>query len=443
MAIADFLFSPATPTTTHERCCVNRPVRDKLIGEDRAGAIRRRRVLYVEGYDPRGAKGFFDLFRRSCEKFQQLWVPVLALQPCQIDSQDFAHWLLDMRGSNWQVATRYDFLRLEDFIRSDMAKPPLWQALRGLAWLIDDLVSGAEFRIFRASWRFGLHLLFFQLLALAWLTIPAVIAVAVAGAVGKYLGWGAPAGIILSLAAAFVAFFALSPIAERSRTIQICSCWATLRRFGRGRPTWLDHAIDVGARRLLAVADSNEVDELAVVGHSTGGVIAAAIMARALELDPHLGRYRPRLVLLTLGSVMPAVALHPAAQTMRNIVAKLATARALAWIDCQSRKDVMCFAYFDPVDGIGVDVGARRCNPLLWRVNFKEMFSPEVYGRFKWNFLRVHYQYIMAGDRPASYDYVLLVGGPMAISEWPKRTREFTAELIRTEQPAANIAAVT
>jgi pimeloyl-ACP methyl ester carboxylesterase len=422
---------------------MNRQVRDKLVGEDGAGAIRRRQVLYVEGYDPRGASGFFDLFRRSCERFQRLWAPAITLQPCEIDTEDLAHWRVDMRGLSWQVDTRYDFLRLENFIQSDMAKPASLQALRGLGWFVDDLLSSAGFRILWASPQFGLHLLYFELLVLAWWAIPAAVAVAAADAISDGLGWGLGAGIVAALAAAVAVFFALSPIAERSGLIQITSCWWTLRRFGRGGETWLDHAIDVGARRVLAVAKANEVDELAVVGHSTGGVIASAIMVRALELDPDLGRDGPRLALLTLGSVMPAVALHPAAQGMRNIVARLAAARTLAWIDCQCRKDIMCFSFFDPVDGVGVKVGPQRCNPSLWRISFKEMFSPEVYGRFKWNFFRVHYQYIMAGDRPAPYDYVLIVAGPMAIAEWPTRADDFKAALAKAEQPAANMAAVT
>src|SRR6202043_1593039 len=97
---------------------------------------------------------------------------------------------------------------------------------------------------------------------------------------------------------------------------------------------------------------------LVVVGHSAGGVIASAVMAHALELDPDLGRRGPPLVLLTLGSIMPAVALHPAAARMRAIITRLATEPSLTWIDCVSRKDVMNFWDFDPVAGIGVDVGA-------------------------------------------------------------------------------------
>lgn len=413
-------------------------VRDELAAthEGGAGAIRRRHVIYVEGYDPRGVQGYFDLFRRSCERFQQLWPISLTLQPPEIESDEFAHWRVDALGPNWRVTTRYEFVPMEGFIRFDIARPTAQQALGALGWYADDVFGGAQFLIFRASWRFALHLLCFQLLALAWAAAAAIIGAAVGYALTKYLGASVPLSVIVALAAAYLALVALRPLAQRWRLIQIGSCWATLRRFGRGRPSWLDRVVETGARRVVAAARANEADELALVGHSTGGAVASAIMARALELDPDLGKRGPHVVLLTLGSVMPAVALHPAAQRMRTIVGQLASAKNIAWIDCQSRKDVMCFANFDPVEGIGVDVGTRRCNPLLWQISFKEMIANETYNRFRWNFFRVHYQYIMAGDRPAPYDYVLLVAGPMPIAEWPKRNREFMATLLQDAVPA-------
>jgi pimeloyl-ACP methyl ester carboxylesterase len=251
---------------------------------------------------------------------------------------------------------------------------------------------------------------------------------------------GLSVGIIASFLAALASFLALQPVANRWAAVQIPSCWVTLRRFGRGRATWLDQVIDVGARRLIAVAQINDADELVVVGHSAGGVIASAVMARALEFDPDLGRRGPRLVLLTLGSVMPAVALHPAARRMRQIVKRLAVESTLAWIDCQSRKDVMAFLNFDPVDGVGVHVGAHRCNPLTWRVRFKDMLSPPDYRRLRWKFFRVHFQYIMASDRPSPYDYILLIGGPVPIAEWAKQHQELTLAFIRNGCVAASAA---
>jgi pimeloyl-ACP methyl ester carboxylesterase len=400
-----------------------------------AGPIRRRHVIYVSGYDPRGAQSFFDLLRRTCERFCKSWPIAAALHATDMESDEIARWQLDLRGAGWQVATRYDFLRMENFIRADMAQPMLRQLLRGLSWYAGDVFSGAQFRIFRAAWRFAVHLLYFQLLIAAW-AAAAILAAFSAGRACAALGLPLAASIVIALAAGAATLLALRPLAERWRVVQIASCWSTLRRFGRGCATWIDQAVEHGARHLVAVARAGEADEVALIGHSTGGAIACAIMARALELDPELGRCRPRIVLLTLGSVMPAVALHPAAHRMRSIVARLAAAPAVIWVDCRSRKDAMCFVDFDPVAGLGIEApGTARRSPLLWRIGFKDMFTPEAYDQFRWSQFRVHYQYIMAGDRAGSYDYVLLVGGPMPIAEWPLRDREFSAAFLGSAAP--------
>jgi hypothetical protein len=405
--------------------------RPKARRKTSVGAVRRRHVIYVGGYEPRGAKGYCKLFERECDRFQRVWPVSLTIEPTDLDSKDFARWHVDVRASNWQVSTTYDFLRLERFIRSELAEPVLRHMPRALGWVIGDLVSGAQFRIFRASWRFGLHLLFVQLVLLAWLALAAAVGAAVGYVVTDHLGLSALVGIVAALLAALASFLALQPLARRFGAIQISSCWAILRKFGRDQATWLDQVVDSGAQRLVAAAKGNDADEIVVVGHSAGCVIASAVVARALECDPQLGRRGPRLVLLTLGSVMPAVALHPAARRMREIVERLAVEPTLAWIDCTFRKDVMSFVKCDPVDGVGVHVGGRRCNPLTWRVPFKDMLSPEDYRRLRWKFFRVHFQYIMASDRPCAYDYVLLVGGPMGIAEWAKKHHELTLSFIR------------
>jgi pimeloyl-ACP methyl ester carboxylesterase len=398
-------------------------------------AVRRRHVIYVAGYEPRGARGYYRLLERECDRFQRVWPVSLTVKPVDLDSQDCARWLVAARASNWQVFTTYDFLRFDNFIQSDLTQPLIRHILRSLGWVIGDLVSGAQFRIFRASWRFGLHLLFVQSVLLAWLALAAAIGLRVGSVVTGHLDLPTPAGIVTALLATLLAtlasLLALQPVARRCGAIQIPSCWVILRRFACGRPTWLDQVVDIGAQRLIAAARANDADELVVVGHSAGCAIASAMIARALERDRELGHRGPRLVLLTLGSVMPAVALHPAAQRMREITTRLAVEPALAWIDCAFRKDVMAFINFDPVEGVGIRVGGRRCNPLTWRVPFKDMLSPQNYRRLKWKFFRVHFQYIMASDQPCAYDYILLIGGPVAIAEWAKKHWELTLSFIR------------
>lgn len=394
--------------------------------------IRRRHVIYVEGYDPQGAEGYYRLFDHTCARFRELWPIKVALGGLQLDSEDFAHWTFELSGSDWHVATRYEFLRQERFIRGDMAEPMARHIPRALAWILADCVNGTMFRIFRASWRFGLALGYFQLLLLGWLALSALAGLAVAYLLPVASVWRSVAGLGVALAV----FAALRPLADRWQVVQITNHWPRLRKFARGDATWFDHVIEAGAHRLVAVAQANETDELVLIGHSGGCTLAPAIMARALEIDPDLGRHGPRVTLLTVGSNMAAAALAPSPNRIADFIRRLASEPSVNWVECQSRKDILNFWEFDPIADIGVAV-EKRCNLTIWKINLKDLVSPEHYRRVRWNFFRVHYQFVMANDMPAPYDYVLLVGGPIPITEWPKRSQEFLAAFLHNAKSSS------
>jgi hypothetical protein len=380
---------------------------------------RRRHVFYLKAYDPRGAEGYHELFRRSWERCRGVWRFEGRLGELDLDSELIAHWDIEAAGPNWHAATRYEFLRLEGVVHAHMAEPLWRQVPRALAWAIDDLISGTAVRTFRAAWRFEVHLLYFQMLLALWLAL-ALGTGWLAGFAAARFGWPLAAVIPVGLGIGLACFLLLRPLADRLQVVQINTCWPYLREFARGGASAFDAPIDAFAARLVAAAGAAAVDEIVVVGHSAAGVMAAAVMARAFALDPDLGRRGPQIVLLTLGSVLPAAALHPAAQRTRDTIRRLAVEPSLTWIDCVSRKDVMNFWSFDPVAGVGVDAGPRRCNPLTWEVRFKETVSPQYYRRLRRSFFRLHYQFIMSGGRRSPYDYLMLIVGPVAIADWAR-----------------------
>jgi hypothetical protein len=96
---------------------------------------------------------------------------------------------------------------------------------------------------------------------------------------------------------------------------------------------------------------------------------------------------------------------------------QLAVEPSIDWIDCQSRKDVMNFYPFDPIAGHGIEVGAFRRNPTIVPVRFREIITPEHYNRFRWKFFRVHFQFVMANERPHAYDFFMIVCGPVPLKE--------------------------
>jgi len=390
--------------------------------------IRRRHVIYVEGYDPQGAEGYHNLFSRSFNRFLKNWPLRSSIGPLQIDSADFAHWDIDAAGPNWQVSTRYDFLRQEQMIRANMAQPMWRQVPRALRWALIYLFSGTLFRVYRASHRYGLALTHFQLMLIHWLGLSALGGYLIAYLAGRYLGAPTAAGVVIGIAAALACFKLLRPLADRWFVVQINSHWPYLLEYGRGEPSCFDRPIEVGAQRLAEVARLNQCDEIVVVGHSGGGVTAPAVVARALELDPDVGRRGPRIVLLTPGSLMPGIGLYRGAVRVRADIERVAVEPSILWIDVQARADALNFYNFDPVAGIGVDAGSRRCNPLVWIVRLRDMLAPAFYNKLRWNLFRMHYQFIMANDIRAPYEYMMLVCGPVPVEQWARAGRETLAD---------------
>ena len=267
-------------------------------------------MLYVEGYDPQGAEGYHRLFADSLQRFLKNWPLQAKAGELVIDSDDFAHWTIEAAGPNWRVETRYEFLRQEQMIRANMAEPMWRQVPRALHWTVNYLLTGTLYRVYRASHQYGLALSYFQMLMLLWLGASALGGWLVGALLLRLIGGPAAVGWIAGIAAALACFRLLRPLADKLFVVQINNHWPYLLEYGRGEPTCFDRCIEAGARRVVEIARANEVDEIVVVGHSGGGVTAPAVMARALELDPELGRHGPRVVLLTPGSLMPGIGLH-------------------------------------------------------------------------------------------------------------------------------------
>ena len=381
--------------------------------------VRRRHVIYVGGYDPQGAEGYYRLFARSWKRFLTIWPLATKLGALELDSEDFAHWDIEAAGPNWQVSTRYEFLRQEHIIRANMAEPMMRQIPRAFAWTLDYLVSGALLRVLRTSWAFGLVLIYFQTMLMWWILLSVAGGGLIAYASAQYIDLPG-VGLLIGIAAGFAIFALLRPLADRWFVVQINSHWPRLCEFARGEPSCFDKLVDACAQRLMAAARANEADEIIIVGHSGGGALAPAVIVRALDRDPDVGRRGPPLVLLTLGSIAPGAALHPKAGHLRAVTARLAAEPSIVWIDCQSRADIMNFWDFDPVEGIGAHAGPARCNPWIWMLRFRDMLSPEFFRRLRFHFFRLHYQFIMANDRRARYDYFMLLTGPVPVTTWAR-----------------------
>jgi hypothetical protein len=380
--------------------------------------VQHRHIIYVQGYDPRGLAQYYRMFRTELRKFGRLYQLAATIgRPQVADDGEIASWTIDTKAGDWQTRTSYDFLRFEDLIQRDLASP-IWRTVLHAIWIYWRLVfRGTIARFWKAHWRFATFITYPHFLLL----IEALVALGIAFGFEKGLeALGLPAPFSLAAAAAvFVAVLGtvLKYTENQTYLLYLLSDTIWTWQFShRQRPEW-DERIDRFAHYLVKVACASDAEEIVIVGHSSGSFLGAEILARALKLDPALGRHGPRIVFLTIGGNFPIVGFHAASRDFREHLRQLAVEPSIDWIDCQSRKDVMNFYPFDPVAGHGIDVGAARRNPTIVPVRFREIIKPEHYNLFRWKFFRVHFQFVMANERPHAYDFFMIVCGPIPLSE--------------------------
>ena len=398
--------------------------------------VLNRHIIYVQGYDPRGLAQYYRMFRTELRKFGRLYQLASSLGRPQVAADgEIASWSIETRDGDWQTRTSYDFLRFEDLIQRDLAAP-VWGTVFRAIWIYWRLVFGGTIaRFWRANWRFATFITYPHVMLLAEALCSLGIAIVFADGLDAL---GIPE--LFSKAAAAALFVALLGTVlkyteNQTYLLYLLSDTIWTWEFShRQRPEW-DERIDRFAQYLVDAARKSDAEEIVIVGHSSGSFLGTEILARALKLDPALGRHGPRIALLTIGGNFPIVGFHAASQDFRDHLRQLAIEPSIDWFDCQSRKDVMNFYPFDPIAGHGIDVGDLRRNPKIVPVRFRDIIDPKHYNLFRWKFFRVHFQFVMANERPHAYDFFMIVCGPIPLTE--RMARPEAALAVATGDAAA------
>ncbi|MBI4367394.1 MAG: alpha/beta hydrolase [Deltaproteobacteria bacterium] len=406
--------------------------------------VRKRLVIYVQGYDPRGLAEYYRMFRREFRRTCELYGLTGNIGSAKDDPKRFmTTWDMTSNGDGWQVQTHYVFLRWEDIIRKDFARPPWWKIVHMYRTMGLVLLNGVVARIWKAHWRFCLFALYPVMLTTFWLLLGAFF-----GALCMKLvaGLGAPVlvanfvGIVSGLGAFASMLWLTEP---QTYLLYLCDDEISTHQFAHGKRQDWEQRMKLFAGYVADAVHNSEADEAIIVGHSSGSFLAVDVLDRALTQDPQLGEHGPRVRLLTLGANLPIIGFNPEAKWFRDRLRRLAVASNIDWVDYQSRHDIMNFWPFDPVDGHGIVLadGERR-NPTVVAISFRDLWKPGNFGRRRWRFFQAHFQFLLANERlGAAYDYYLICCGPLDLMTRATAPQEAIAAMaVKTrpgEEPAA------
>jgi hypothetical protein len=361
--------------------------------------IRKRRVFHVPGYDPATPGSVKQRFARELKRFEKTW----SVQAAVFDGPDDEHWRVTASGPNWNVETHYRLVAWDEVI-AKAGRESLWTRIpNGLVAFVDFTVFALP-RYLRANWRYAGFFLYplVAFILLVWL----------AGAIGRY-GASLSGYPLIGIAAGVAAFLLLWRWPGRRLFLHLLfDDWIFSRRYLRYGDPLIDAKLDQAARELVDAARGNEADEIVVIGHSLGAVLAIELIDRALQLEPSLGQKGPPIVLTSVGSSILKVGLHSAAKRFHDAAERMTARPGIFWGDYQAIADIMNFYKSDPLTAMGLPT---RDVPLVRVVRIRHMLDPAIYRSIRFRPLRMHLQFVSGNNLRYAYDYFMLVCGPVGV----------------------------
>lgn len=343
--------------------------------------VRRRRLHYIGGFDPRGPAHYHRLCRAEAARPQPLGATLQVGERVGLSGHD-SHWRVRWSGLHEgrpaQVETDHVFMGWHDRIRARWIRGPLALAR---AWLrtVADLL-----------WRVGP----LRLRALSPTALRTGLLVLAGPVIGTLPAWGARRHLCWLL--------------------RIVHFVATL---GRGPLPDLQQRAAEWTETVIALQQADPVDEVLLVAHSVGTLVMVEAVDRLLA-DPRWQALQGTRCthLLTLGQCLPLVGLMPDATVLRQALERLCSHPALRWWDVTARIDPLCLHATHPLAGSGVPT-AGLPQPVPHHPRFFRMYGPLRWRQIRRDPLQAHFLYLMTPELAGNFQPLDVLYGPRSLDQ--------------------------
>jgi len=376
--------------------------------------VTRRLVCYLSGFDPQGPAHYHQLYASEGAKQAQVSGYELEVGKRRKAGEHVAWWEVQWHDRQGGAAceTRYEFLRWDDIVRAHWprSRAGLFRSTAFASWQMWR--NGVMWQTWRSSWPMFVAIASPGLLLMLGALLLALLATLATHWASHDNLWAVVALCLVGLPA-----WAGGLLWGERRTHMawLMRSLACLVRQGRGQTPQLDSRLDDLAAHVGRQVSGGHFDEVLLVGHSSGAMMAMSIASRALASLPDGVPPSVRFSLLTLGHCAPLLSAQPEAAWFRADLTRLVDSDALCWVDYGAPPDGCCFPLVDPSMWRGDKADAAH-RPKLVNPRFAQLFSPTGYAGVRADKFRCHFQYLMATELPGDYDFFALTAGPFSLA---------------------------
>ncbi|MCV3383030.1 DUF829 domain-containing protein [Campylobacter sp. IFREMER_LSEM_CL292] len=368
---------------------------------------QKRDVFYIAGYDPRGYRHYYAMFKKNLTEQNTLLNYDYTLSKAQVNIYPF--WQIQTPYTN----TTYTFLSWNDIVKKNWSE--------GIKDALSDCYS--FFRIYTITGLFlkfgkesphqlitGYYPFFYVLLSLIFTLFCAF------GSLFYLQNFHIILGIlafVLSLVFLPKMLYKLGKKLAVFWIARICSFCANWEKNSQGE---LELRMDDFARVIFEKLKENANDknyELILSAHSVGTVLCINVLAKVLRKCEKENISFENLKVLTLGECIPLVSYQKRSFEFRKDLEYLGS-KNLIWYDFTSIIDGACFAQVDFIRTSGVKT---QFSPKYLSTKFHTLYKNKDYKKIKKDKYKAHFLYLFATQIQGVYNFFEFIIGKNKLEE--------------------------
>ncbi|EAH8152403.1 DUF829 domain-containing protein [Campylobacter lari] len=368
---------------------------------------QKRDIFYIAGYDPRGYRHYYAMFKKNLAEQNKLLNYDYTLSKAQINA--YAFWQIQTPYTN----TSYTFLSWNDIVKKNWSE--------GIKDALSDCYS--FFRIYTITGLFlkfgkesphqlitGYYPFFYVLLSLIFTLVCAF------GSLFYLQNFHIILGIlafVLSLVFLPKMLYKLGKKLAVFWIARICSFCANWEKNSQGE---LELRMDDFARVIFEKLKENANDknyELILSAHSVGTVLCINVLAKVLRKCEKENVSFENLKVLTLGECIPLVSYQKRSFEFRKDLEYLGS-KKLIWYDFTSIIDGACFAQVDFIRTSGVKA---QFSPKYLSAKFHTLYKNKDYKKIKKDKYKAHFLYLFATQIQGVYNFFEFIIGKNKLEE--------------------------
>ena len=392
-----------------------------------------RLLFFFSGFDPKSATFYHRLFRAGIAQRNAAHDETLALGKRHNIGRWASVWTSLWRGASTALGgrpvtmrTRVHFMRWDDIVRRHWRRTALQLARDYWNVYAGGLTSGVLRRVWRAAPAAFSLALFPLVVAVLSLLAGLVVVGGLLALTGLVSGFGAT---LIGLVAGGVLWRLSADWVDCEWMLRLA---AFMREQALGEVPVLDARLDEMAKRLVEAVEARmrqpgaaPLKEILVVGYSSGSIMAASVLARAMPrladvVDSRRTNKGTTLGLVTLGQCIPIAAEWPEARRFRHELEMLAESPMLTWHDYSASSDRAAF-WKSPPWPLPASLKGHQASPP-----FKSTAGALQFAAMRRERREMHLQYLRpprGRGGSESYDFFVMACGPQTLAERHARVR--------------------